>query len=90
MSHRDFKSMTVVLNADCLTLALKGLLDRVDWSSVRLREDCTWSPSLLAAAALLWAWGDETTLGGRFVSARRLVVHLLVLAVPLADPLSRS
>ena len=84
MSHRDFKSTTVAWNADCLKLALKGLLDRVDWSSVRLREDCTWSPSLLASAALWWARGDETTLGERFGSARRWVVHLFVLAAPLA------
>ena len=55
-----------------------GLVER------RLREDCAWSPSLLAAAALMWAWGDETTPGGRFVSARRLVVHLFVPATPLA------
>ena len=84
ISHRDFQSTTVVLNADGLKLALKWLLDRVDWLSVRLREDCAWSPSLLAAAALMWAWGDETTPGGRFVSARRLVVHLFVPAAPLA------
>lgn len=84
MSHRDFKSKTVVLNADCLKLALQWLLDRIDWSSVALRRDCTWSPSLLAAAALMWAWGDETTLCGRFGSARRLVSHLFVPSVPLA------
>lgn len=35
MSQRDFQSTTVVLNADGLKLALKWLLDRVDWSSVR-------------------------------------------------------
>ena len=84
MSHRDCKSTTVVLNADCLKLALNWLLVRVDWSSVTLRRDCTWSPSLLAAAALLWAWGDEKTRGERFGSARRLVVHLFVPAAPLA------
>ena len=84
MSHRDFQSTTVVLNADCLKLALNWLLVRVDWSSVTLRRDCTWSPSLLAAAALLWAWGDEQTLGERFGTARRLVVHLFVPAAPLA------
>ena len=84
MSHRDCKSMTVVLNADCLKLALNWLLARIDWSSVALRRDCSWSPSLLAAAALLWAWGDETTLGERFGVARRLVVHLCSPAVPLA------
>jgi Transposase DDE domain len=90
MSHRDFQSKTVALkktvalNADCLNLALQWLLGGIDWSSVTLRRDCTWSPSLLAAAALMWAWGDESTLGGRFLSARRLVSHVFVPTVPLA------
>jgi hypothetical protein len=68
MSHRDSKSKTAGLNANGLKLDLRSLLGRIDESSVALRRDCTWSPSLLAAATLMWAWRDETTLRGRFFS----------------------
>jgi hypothetical protein len=84
MSHRDSQVKSVPLNASCLKLALNGLLRQVDWSGVAWRDDCTWTPRLLAAAALLWAWADESTLVERWTSTRRLVTFLYSPAKPLA------
>jgi len=84
MSHRDFGSVAVRLNASCLKLALGWLLREVDWSSVTFRKDCTWTPRLLTAVSLLWAWSDEQTLVERFASARRLVDYLFSPAGPLS------
>lgn len=84
MPHRDSKLKTVRFNASYLKLALGWLLREVDWSGVSLRSDCTWTPRLLAAGALLWAWADESTLVERWTSTRRLVTFLYSPARPLA------
>lgn len=73
MSHQDSK---VRLNADCLKRALRWLLEDVAWSGVRFRDDCTWTPRLLSAAALSWAWTDESTLTERFETARKIIRFL--------------
>jgi DDE family transposase len=85
MSHRDSGVAAVRLNASCLKLALGWLLRDVDWSGVNLRKDCTWTPRLLTAVALMWAWSDELTLVERFATARRLVDYLFSPAGPLAE-----
>src|SRR5262245_8952814 len=59
-------------NAKYLKLALDWLLGQ-SLAKERFREDCTWSPLHLAAAALLWAWSDESTFTERFFSARAVV-----------------
>lgn len=84
MSHQDQVRVQdgcqdrcqVRLNAEYLKRALQWLLGQVDWRGIGLREDCRWTPLHLAAAALLWAWSDEATLGERFFAARRLANHL--------------
>ena len=76
MSHRDSGFAHVRLNASCLRQALRWLLGAVDWSGVTFRDDCTWTPRLLTAVSLLWAWSDEPTLVERFDSARRLASFL--------------
>ncbi len=70
MSHQD-QDGRVRYNASCLKLALQWMLGQ-SLAEVRFREDCTWSPMHLAAAALLWAWSDEGTLTERFATARRI------------------
>ena len=85
MSHRDFRVACGRLNASCLKLALDWLLHTVDWSGVVFRKDCTWTPRLLTAMALLWAWSDESTLVERFASARRLVAYLFRPAHALSE-----
>lgn len=74
MSQRD----RVCLNSSCLRAALQWLLGGIDWSAIRLRKDCTWTPRLIATAALLWAWSDELTLVDRFVTVRRITLHLFL------------
>jgi hypothetical protein len=70
MSHQD-QDGRVRYNAAYLKLALQWLLGQ-SLAEVRFREDCTWSPTQLAAAALLWAWSDESTLTERFATARKI------------------
>src|SRR5580704_14661583 len=76
MSHRDKTSHLPQLNAGLLRWALYWLFRGIDWSSIRWRADCTWSPRLLAAAALLWAWSDESNLGTRFTTSRKIASFL--------------
>lgn len=76
MSHQDKDCHRCRYNAEYLKLAIHWLLSCGDWNSIQFRADCTWLPRQLAAAALLWAWSDELTLGERFVTARRIAEHL--------------
>jgi hypothetical protein len=73
MSHRDSR---VRLNVVCLRQCLRWLFSGIDWSTVTFRDDCRWTPSSLAAGALLWAWSDEQTLGERFRTARKIAICL--------------
>ena len=79
MSHQDSKAAGVRLNGECLKRSLRWLLKDVSWSSVKFREDCSWSPMWLASAALLWAWSDEWTLVDRFQTARSIIGHIFSL-----------
>jgi hypothetical protein len=76
MSHRDLQELPARLNSSDLRVALAWLLRGVNWSSVQLRSDCTWTAHLLATTALLWAWSNESTLVERFFAARRIALHL--------------
>jgi DDE family transposase len=77
MSHQDKDCHAIRTNADCLQQSLRWLLlYHVDWRGLGFRSDCTWTPLQLVAAAILWAWSDEPTLGERFFAARRIAEHL--------------
>jgi Transposase DDE domain len=76
MSHRDSCFQGRRLNAGLLKVALLWLFRDIRWSSIRWRADCTWTPRLLAAAAVLWAWSDESNLVTRFIAARRITSFL--------------
>jgi DDE family transposase len=76
MSHRDKSEPTPRLNAGLLRVAVLWLFRGLNWSSIRWRTDCTWSPRLLAVTALVWAWSDESNLGTRFTAARRIAAVL--------------
>ena len=90
MSHQDFgvknsglrnggvgNGTSGRLNVEYLKLALNWLLAGASWSDVSLRADCTWTPRLLSATALLWAWSDDATLIERFRTARKIGLFLL-------------
>jgi len=70
MSHQDTK---VRFNAVCLKQSLHWLFAGVPWSTLKFRDDCSWTPRLLSWTALLWAWSDELTLGERFASVRKII-----------------
>ena len=76
MSHRDKSEHAQRLNAGLLRAAVLWLLRGLNWSSIRWRADCTWSPRLLAVTALVWAWSDESNLGTRFTASRRIAAVL--------------
>jgi hypothetical protein len=76
MSHQDQDGRKVHFHYEYLRRALAWLLPRAALTSIVFRADCTWCASRLAAAALLWAWSDESTLGERFQTARKIVQTL--------------
>ncbi len=78
MSHQDVKDGNVRLKGECLKVALQSLLSGISWS-IRFRQDCSWTPKLLAATAMLWAWSDDKTLVERFHTARSIVIFLFSL-----------
>lgn len=76
MSHRDTAFLGAGQNAALLRVAILWLFRGISWSSIHWRADCSWSPRLLATAALVWAWADEPTLGTRFATARTIASYL--------------
>ena len=75
MSHQDSHAGSVLTNSVDLHRVLQWLISGMDWSSVRLRKDCSWSPKCLVWAALCWAWSNELNLVERFRCAQRLIRH---------------
>lgn len=74
MSHPD-QDGRIRYNAAYLQIALQWLVGKSLEGSF-FREDCTWSATQLAYAALLWVWSDEITLGDRFRTARKITALL--------------
>jgi hypothetical protein len=73
MAHQDQGRQGAARSgADELFQALRWLLAQLDWRSITLRKDCTWTAWKLVCTAILWAWSDEKTLGERFVTARKI------------------
>jgi hypothetical protein len=74
MAHQDQGRRGAARSgAEELFQALHWLIANIDWRSIALRKDCTWTAWKLACTALLWAWSDEKTLGERFVTARKII-----------------
>jgi hypothetical protein len=85
MSHQDLDAAIKGMKGKCLKQGLKWLLKGVCWSNIKFRKDCSWTASLLAVAAMLWAWSDEETLKERFRVARRLTMFLFGVQHQLAQ-----
>ncbi|MEZ6057572.1 MAG: hypothetical protein R3C01_12800 [Planctomycetaceae bacterium] len=73
MSHQDLQAQGLRRNSVYLHQVLQWLLAGVDFSEVRFRKDCSWTPRWLVGMALLWTWSNESTQGERFFCAQRLV-----------------
>lgn len=76
MSHQDLNVAIKGVKGECLARSLKWLLSGVTWTGISFRQDCSWTPALLAAAAMLWAWSGEPTLKERFKVARRITIFM--------------
>jgi Transposase DDE domain len=80
MSHQDSVGHSESApEHQALKQALDWLLSGASLAKVGLRGDCTWSPTALIFAAILWAWSDQKTLTGRFAIARKIVVAMGIL-----------
>lgn len=78
MTHQDRGSRgSECTHAGDLHKALRWLTAGAALRGIAFRFDCTWTPRLLAFAALLWAWSDEKTLGERFTIARKIIINRL-------------
>jgi hypothetical protein len=77
MSHQDKDCRTEIrYHYQALLSAVSWLCSGVDFDSLKLRRDCTWSARMLATAALLWAWSDKQTLGLRFTKSRQMACKM--------------
>ncbi len=72
MSHQD-RRCSLVINHQTLKQVIDWLLVPAVFASLRGRRQATWKPRMLAAAALLWATSEASTLHERFVQARKII-----------------
>ena len=56
--------------------ALKWLVAPRMFGRLSFRKGCSWTPPALVQAALVWAWGEETALTDRYVTARQTIARL--------------
>lgn len=78
MPHQDHALATApAAHHQDLKAVLDWLLAGANFSEARFRDLCTWTPHGLTAAALLWAWSDESTLTARFEAARKIAIRAL-------------
>jgi Transposase DDE domain len=72
MSHQD-RPCPLVINHQTIKQVLDWLLTPRVFADLRGSRRATWKPRLLAAAALLWATSERSTLRDRFAQARKIV-----------------
>ncbi len=72
MSHQD-RPCPLVINHQTLKQVIDWLLEPAVFASLRGPRQATWKPRMLAAAALLWATSEASTLHERFVQARKII-----------------
>ncbi|MBX9792024.1 MAG: hypothetical protein K2Y37_24130 [Pirellulales bacterium] len=64
------------LGVPAIGAALEWLVAPEIFGVLSFRKDCSWTPSSLVRAALLWAWGEEGALTDRFFAARQTIARL--------------
>jgi hypothetical protein len=75
MSHQD-QPLPLVINHHTIKQAIDWLLAPAVFASLRGRRQATWKPRMLAAAAVLWATSELSTLHERFAHARKIIKHV--------------
>jgi hypothetical protein len=72
MSHQD-RPDPLVINHQTIKQVIDWLLTPTVFASLRGRKVATWKPRMLAAAALVWANSELSTLHERFAQARKII-----------------
>jgi Transposase DDE domain len=72
MSHQD-RPCPLVINHDTIKQVIDWLLAPGVFARLRGSRVARWKPRMLAAAALLWATSELSTLQDRFAQARKIV-----------------
>lgn len=72
MSHQD-RPFPLVINHQTIKQVIDWLLAPSVFASLPGRSQATWKPRMLAAAALLWATSELSTLHERFAQARKII-----------------
>src|SRR5882757_4234700 len=72
MSHQD-RPCPLVINPETSKQGLDWLLAPAVFAGLPGRSQATWKPRMLAAAALLWATAEPSTLHERFAQARKVI-----------------
>jgi len=75
MSHQD-RPLPLVINHHTIKQVVDWLLAPAVFASLPGGSQATWKPRLLAAAALLWATSERSTLHARFVEARQIITKV--------------
>ena len=65
-----------VVNHVSLRNALKWAMPASSFGACRFGVNTLWKARMLAFAAVLWVWSDESTLGKRFIAARKRVIKM--------------
>jgi hypothetical protein len=77
MSHQDTVGDTSSgFNHQDLRRSLEWLSTGADFTAIRFREDCSWTPRGLVFAAILWAWSDVNALTRRARLARKIAITM--------------
>ena len=61
--------------APAIAAALDWLVAPQLFARLSFRKDCSWTPQSLVQAALVWAWGEETALTDRYLTARQIITQ---------------
>ncbi|HEX9597644.1 MAG TPA: IS4 family transposase [Anaerolineales bacterium] len=75
MSHQD-RPFPLVINHQTMKQVLDWLLAPAVFASLPGGSQATWKPRMLAAAALLWATSELSTLHERFTQARKIITKV--------------
>ena len=65
-----------VVNHVSLGNALKWVMPANSFGACRFGVNTLWKARMLAFSAILWVWSDESTLGKRFIAARKRVIKM--------------
>ena len=75
MSHQD-RPFPLVINHQTMKQVIDWLLAPAVFAGLPGRRWATWKPRMLAAAAVLWATSELSTLHERFAQARKIITKV--------------